>query len=79
MCKLHDKFYNENSETKLRNISEIALAHRRYEIANNPMYDDIQRKDANFISGIVETKAKFGLGIKKIMERRNSRRTACTS
>ena len=28
MCKLHDKFYNENSYTKDRNISDIALAHR---------------------------------------------------
>ena len=63
MCKLHDKFYNENSDTKDRNISDIALAHRADEIANNPKYDDIQRKDANFISGIMKTKAKFGLGV----------------
>jgi hypothetical protein len=27
------------------------------------MYDDVQRKDANFISGIMKTKAKFGLGV----------------
>ena len=60
MCKLHDKFYNENRDTKVRNISDIALAHRADEIANNPMYDDVQRKDANFISGIMKTKAKFG-------------------
>ena len=63
MCKLHDKFYNENSDTKVRNISDIALAHRADEIANNLMYDDVQRKDANFISGIMKTKAKFGLGV----------------
>jgi transposase InsO family protein len=65
MCKLHDKFYNENIDTKVRNISDIALAHRADEIANNPMYDEAQRKDANFISGIMKTKAKFGLGVKK--------------
>ena len=64
MCKLHDKFYNENTDTKTRNISDIALAHRADEIANNPMYDDAQRKDANFISGIMKTKARFGLGVK---------------
>jgi hypothetical protein len=63
MCKLHDKFYNENTDTKIRNISDIALAHRADEIARNPMYDDVQRKDANFISGIMKTKAKFGLGV----------------
>ena len=63
MCKMHDKFYNENSDTKVRNISDIALAYRADEIANNPMYDDVQRKDANFISGIMKTKAKFGLGV----------------
>ena len=65
MCKLHDKFYNENTDTKTRNISDIALAHRADEIANNTMYDNVQRKDANFISGIMKTKARFGLGVKK--------------
>jgi len=63
MCKLHDKFYNENTDTKTRNISDIALAHRADEIARNPIYDDTQRKDANFISGIMKTKARFGLGV----------------
>jgi protein-arginine kinase activator protein McsA len=62
MCKLHDKFYNENIDTKTRNISDMALAHRADEIDRNPMYDDVQRKDANFISGIMKTKAKYGLG-----------------
>ena len=64
-CKLHDKFYNENTDTKTRNISDIALAHRADEIASNPMYDNVQRKDANFISGIMKTKARFGLGVKE--------------
>src|SRR5271165_1013698 len=63
-CKLHDKFYNENTDTKTRNISDVALAHRADEIARNPMYDAVQRKDANFISGIMKTKAKLGLGVK---------------
>ena len=34
MCKLHDQFYNENKDTKDRNISDVALAHRADEIAN---------------------------------------------
>src|SRR5271157_4403324 len=63
VCKLHDKFYNENTDTKTRNISDIALAHRADEVARNPMYDAVQRKDANFISGIMKTKAKLGLGV----------------
>jgi Domain of unknown function (DUF5679)/Phospholipase A2-like domain len=63
MCKLHDKFYNENTDTKIRNISDIALAHRAEEIAGNLTYDDAQRKDANFISGLMKAKAKFGLGV----------------
>jgi transposase InsO family protein len=66
MCRLHDKFYNENIDTKTRNISDWALAHRADEIAENPMYDDVQRKDANFISGIMKTKARFGLGMPKL-------------
>jgi hypothetical protein len=65
MCKLHDKFYNDNTDTKTRNISDIALAHRADEIARNLVYDDAQRKDANFISGIMKAKARFGLGITK--------------
>jgi hypothetical protein len=65
MCKLHDKFYDENTDTRIRNISDLALAHRADEIANNPVYDAAQRKDANFISGIMKTKAKYGLGIEK--------------
>ena len=71
MCKLHDKFYNENTDTKTRNISDIALAHRADEIANSSMYDDVQRKDAKFISGIMKTKAKLGLGVKKSNNSKN--------
>jgi hypothetical protein len=62
-CKLHDRFYDENTDTKVRNVSDLALAHRADEIANNPIYDDVQRKDAKFVSGIMKTKAKFGLGL----------------
>ena len=69
MCKLHDKFYNENTDTKVRNISDMALAHRADEIASNLMYDEAQRKDATFISGIMKTKAKIGLGVPKNLKR----------
>src|SRR5271165_2734156 len=62
-CLLHDKFYNENTDTKTRNISDIALAHRADEIARNTA-DDVQRRDASFISGIMKTKAKLGFGSK---------------
>ena len=64
MCKLHDQFYNEHAYTKTRNISDNALAHRADEIARNPIYDEQQRKDANFIAGIMKNKARFGLGMK---------------
>ena len=63
MCKLHDQFYNENKDTKQRNISDIALAHRADEIANNLNYDEAQRKNAKFISGIMKTKAYLGFGV----------------
>jgi hypothetical protein len=65
VCKLHDKFYNENTDTKTRNISDIALAHRADEIARNSIYDDVQRKDAHFIAGIMKAKARLGLGLRK--------------
>jgi len=34
-CKIHYQFYNENTDTKTRNISDVALAHRAKEIARN--------------------------------------------
>ena len=64
MCKLHDQFYNENKETKDRNMSDVALAHRADEIAGDSIFDDVQRKDARFISGIMKTKAHLGFGVK---------------
>ena len=81
MCKLHDQFYNENHNTKERNISDIALSRRAEEIANNLNYDEAQRRDAKFISGIMKTKAYLGFGITKnhqktgkgVLERRTSR------
>ena len=64
MCKLHDQFYNENKDTRDRNISDVALAHRADEIAKDLNFDDVQRKDARFISGIMKTKARLGFGVK---------------
>ena len=64
MCKLHDQFYNENKDTKDRNMSDVALAHRADEIARDSNFDDVQRKDARFISGIMKTKAHLGFGMK---------------
>ena len=63
MCKLHDQFYNENMDTKERNISDLASARRADEIANNINHDEAQRKDVKFISGIMKTKACLGFGL----------------
>jgi len=63
MCKLHDQFYNENSDTPTRNISDIALAHRANEIANDDTFDAKQRRDARFVAMIMKNKARFGLGL----------------
>src|SRR5580698_11662568 len=69
MCKLHDKFYNENLDTPSRNISDIALAHRASEIANDPAFDAEQRRDASLVATIMKGKAKFGLGTTKNSKR----------
>ena len=76
MCKLHDQFYNENKNTKDRNISDVALAHRADEIARDSNFDDVQRKDARFISGIMKTKGHLGFGLKTSSNQKskNSRR-----
>jgi hypothetical protein len=65
VCKLHDQFYNEFTDTKTRNVSDRALAQRADAIANNTSLDAAQRKDAKFISNIMKTKAALGLGLKK--------------
>ena len=61
-----------NKDTKERNISDIALARRADEIASNLYYDDPQRRDAKFISGIMQTKAYLGFGLsdRKIFKKR---------
>ena len=63
MCKLHDQFYNENTDTKIRNLSDAALAHRADEIAANVNLDAAQRKDAQFLFKIMKTKVILGLGL----------------
>ena len=76
MCKLHDQFYNENKDTNDRNISDVAPAHRADEIARDSNFDDVQRKDARLVSGIMKTKAYLGFGVKtsSSQESKNSRR-----
>ena len=66
MCKLHDKFYNDNQDTVSRNVSDIALAHRASEIANDSKFDSRQRRDASFVNMIMKNKARFGLGSKNL-------------
>ena len=74
MCKLHDQFYNGNKDTKNRNISDVALAHRADEIARDSNFDDVQRKDARFISGIMMTKARLGFGVRTSNSRKSKTR-----
>ena len=73
MCKLHDQFYNENHDAKSRNISDAALAHRANEIANDPRFDDEQRRFANFVSSIMNQKVRFGLG-NGVVKSKNSKK-----
>ena len=64
-CKMHDEFYSKYPDTKSRIVSDIALAHKAKEIASNPRYDDTQRRDADLVSKLLNTKATIGLGISK--------------
>ena len=54
MAKLNDQFYNENPDSKTRNISDIALAHRAEEIANDPTTNEPQRSDARLVKMLME-------------------------
>jgi hypothetical protein len=64
MCKLHDQFYNENTDTTSRNISDEALAHRANEIAKSLSFDDEQKRFARYVAFVMKNKARFGFGIK---------------
>ena len=63
MCKLHDQFYTENTDTSTRNISDDALSHRANEIANDSRFDDEQRRFAKYVAFVMKNKSRFGLGI----------------
>lgn len=69
MCKLHDQFYNDNPDTKTRNISDHALAHRASEIARDPQFDSPQQRNAKLVSLIMKNKARFGLGDPKNLQK----------
>ena len=71
MAKLHDQFYNENTDTKTRNISDVALAHRAREITSDPRTDEAQKRDARLVANLMENKARFGLGVKKTKKSKN--------
>jgi|GEM_PF-2297019 hypothetical protein len=64
MCKLHDQFYNENTDTASRNISDEALAHRANEIANSSGFDEEQKRFARYVAFVMKNKARFGLGLR---------------
>ena len=76
MCESHDQFHDENKDTNDRNISDVALAHRADEIARDSKFDNVQRKDARFIFGIMKAKAHLEFGVKMSNNRKskNSRR-----
>ena len=65
MCKLHDQFYTDNTDTATRTISDEALAHRANEISNDSKFDSTQRNMAKLVSYIMKNKARFGLGNSK--------------
>ena len=56
-------FTLNNQDTASRNVSDVALAHRANEIANNSAFDSRQRRDASFVNMIMKNKARFGLGL----------------
>src|SRR5207245_7058673 len=49
MCKLHDRFYNENKDTESRNVSDLALSQRANEIENDSSFDVIIRRVDQFV------------------------------
>ena len=79
MCKLHDQFYNENKDTKDRNISDVALAHRADEIARDSNYDDVQRKEIYLWYNENESSSRIRLKTSENQKSKNSKRHPETS
>src|SRR5271163_335995 len=72
-AKLHDLFYYLNIDTETRNISDRALEQVSEEIANDPMIDDQQRKDAWLVKTLMKHKAKFGMGVSSSSKKQKSK------
>jgi hypothetical protein len=63
MCKLHDEFCSENTDTASRNISNEALTNRANEIANSPVFHYKQKGFERYVAFVMRNKARFGFGI----------------
>ena len=58
-------------------MGDVALAHRADEIASDSNFDDVQKKDARFISGIMKTKAHLGFGVKTSNIQKSKKNQKC--
>lgn len=65
-CKRHDIAYSENKSTKARNTHDDILANEASAIATNPEEPEYVRKDARLVTGVMGTKSRFGMGVKKM-------------
>ena len=68
MAKLHDQFCNENPDSKTRNISYIASAHRANKIANDPTTDDLKEETREINKNVNGKQSEIRNGIVKKLE-----------
>jgi hypothetical protein len=64
-CKLHDLAYAKHTDVPNRNVADVALKQVADEVYNDPKSTRVQKGNALFVSKIMGTKKRFGLGHKK--------------
>lgn len=63
-CKEHDIAYSQTKDTKTRNIADIRLAEKAWERVRASDSSIGERANAWFVTNIMKTKAKLGMGVK---------------
>lgn len=62
-CKEHDIAYSQSRDTKTRNVADVRLAERAWQRVKVSDSSVGERANAWFITNIMKTKAKLGMGV----------------
>lgn len=64
-CYYHDLAYRDAKDTATRNKADVILSKGAKDVINNPNTGTSEKANAKLVKGIMNTKARFGLGKRK--------------